>query len=140
MGIDDTNDMLVEKMRYLKSVREAGLSEHVVATVRGFNRDRRELYEIPEVQAFCRRLVDLGFISFLDPIVGLNSALPAEARQAWGAYEVWLCGRGRLTRRLQLNGRTLAKELEEILTASNAKAEATVGPYLGPPRTIEVEA
>ena len=46
--------------------RENRTYSNVVCTVRGFSDDKRNLFEIPEIRAFCRRVVNLGFISYLD--------------------------------------------------------------------------
>ena len=63
-----------------------------VCGVRGFSNNPRELYDIPEVRAFCRRLVTLGFISYLDFSTVFHPDLPSLAKSGWGAAEVWLCG------------------------------------------------
>jgi hypothetical protein len=34
-------------------------------TIGGFNQDRREIWDIPEVQTYCQCLVDIGFIAYL---------------------------------------------------------------------------
>jgi hypothetical protein len=66
LGIDATNDDILDQMRKMKSCRENRTYSNLVCTVRGFSDDKRNLFEIPEVRAFCRRVVNLGFISYLD--------------------------------------------------------------------------
>jgi hypothetical protein len=65
-GIDATNDDILDQMRIMKRGREKGISKYIVCTIRGFGDDHREIYEIPEVGAFCRRIVNLGFVSYLE--------------------------------------------------------------------------
>ena len=66
LGIDATNDDILDQMRKMKACRENGSYGHVVCTVRGFSEDKRDLFEIPEVRAFCRRVVNLGLIAIVD--------------------------------------------------------------------------
>src|SRR5688500_6355492 len=96
LGLDASNDDILAKMRILKLVREENRSDNVVCCIRGFGVDPRELHEIPEVRAFCRRLTSLGFISYLDFTTLFNPDLAEAAAIAWGAAEVWLCGEGRM--------------------------------------------
>ena len=100
---------------------------HVVCTVRGFRDDKRSLFDIPEVRAFCRRVVNLGFISYLDFTTTFDSSVPAIAKDGWGAAEVWLCGEGRLRSQMPLT-RELIDELKRVVCESNEKADAAIGP------------
>ena len=127
LGIDATNDDILVQMRKMKACREDGSYGHVVCTVRGFAEDKRNLFEIPEVRAFCRRVVNLGFISYLDFTTTFDSTVPVIAKDAWGAAEVWLCGEGRLRKQVPLTEELLA-ELQEVVCESNGKADAAIGP------------
>ena len=127
LGIDATNDDILDQMRKMKACREDGSYGHVVCTVRGFSEDKRDLFEIPEVRAFCRRVVNLGFISYLDFTTTFDSSVPDIAKDAWGAAEVWLCGEVRLRKQVPLNEELLA-ELQEVVCESNGKADAAIGP------------
>jgi len=102
LGIDATNDEILDQMRTMKACREDGSYGHVVCTVRGFSEDKRDLFEIPEVRAFCRRVVNLGIISYLDFTTTFDSTVPAISKDALGAAEVWLCGEGRLRKQIPL--------------------------------------
>jgi len=79
------------------------------------------------VRAFCRRVVNLGFISDLDFTTTFGSTVPAIAKDAWGAAEVWLCGEGRLRKQMPLTVELLA-ELQQAVCESNGKADAAIGP------------
>ncbi len=69
-----------------------------VCTIAGYGDDPRELYEIPEVQELCKRLIKIGYISLLDtmPNVDLpnSPAIPVEYGRPWGALEVWAAACG----------------------------------------------
>jgi hypothetical protein len=135
LGIDMTNDEVIAKMRLMKSVRDAGV-KNVVCSVSDFNEDPRELYAIPEVRAFCRRLVNLGFISYLDVETGLlartlDNPEPVEGllRDQWGAFDVWLCGEGRTRPRMEFAREeflALLEEFQQALGESNEKADAAL--------------
>ena len=47
LGIDATNDDILDQMRKMKACREDGSYNNVVCTVRGFADDKRHLFEIP---------------------------------------------------------------------------------------------
>jgi hypothetical protein len=94
--------------------------------VRGFSDDERSLFEIPEVRAFCRRVVNRGFISYLDFTTTFDATVPAIAKDGWCAAEVWLCGEGRLRGQMTLT-RELLDELQFVVCESNEKADAAIG-------------
>ena len=126
LGIDATNDDILDQMRTMKACREDGIYGHIVCTVRGFSEDMRDLFEIPEFRAFCRRVVNLDFISYLDFTTTFDSTVLAIAKDAWSAAEVWLCGEGRLRKQMPLTVELLA-ELQQAVGESNEKADAILG-------------
>jgi hypothetical protein len=127
LGIDATNEDILTQMRKMKSCREDRSYSNVVCSVRGFSDDERSLFEIPEVRAFCRRVVNLGFISYLDFTTTFDTSVPAIAKDGWGAAEVWLCGEGRLRSQMPLT-RELIDELKRVVCKSNEKADSAIGP------------
>jgi len=138
LGISATNEQLIDQMRIMKRAREDGTYKHIVATIRDFGDDPRELFDIPEVRAFSRRVVNLGFISYLEMSTAVGTDLPTEAKLGWGAYEFWLCAENRLRRVgtphkgiLCLKNFTLHRFLKEcstILHEANSRADALLGP------------
>jgi len=84
LGIDATNDEILDQMRTMKACREDGSYGHVVCTVRGFSEDKRDLFEIPVLRAFCLRVVNLGFISYLDFTTTFDSTLSVIAKERLG--------------------------------------------------------
>jgi hypothetical protein len=94
LHLDYTNDQLTDLMHQLREQRLTGAQVTAVCVIAGFDDDPRELGEVPEVRAFCRRLVDAGFISWLDVSTSIpalrNPKLSGIGMMAGlGAYEVW---------------------------------------------------
>lgn len=126
LSLDETNDELHRHLLTMKRAREVGCAS-VVCFVGGYDRDPRELYEVPEVRAFCRRLVGQGFISYLD----FSTTIPPHHENhpgAWGAAEVWLCAEGRMKRETVITLDTI-EEIKAALLESNDRADTIVGPY-----------
>lgn len=130
LGLDATNDDLREQMRQMKRVREARALPNVICVLRGFDTDPRQLWQIPEVRAFCVRLVDQGFISYLDPATHLPQC-PPWARTGFGALEVWLIARGMFTGGPLDVGAEHVERFRGELNLANAVADAAVGPFRG---------
>ena len=130
LGLDATNDELREQMRLMKQVRETRSLPNVICVVRGFDRDPRELWQIPEVRAFCVRLVDQGFISYLDPATHLPFC-PPWARTGFGALEVWLIANGMFTGAALDVSAEDVERFRAVLDRANGVADATVGPFRG---------
>lgn len=127
LGIDASNNDIIDQMRIMKRVRTEGPYEFIICAIRGFDDDSRELYEIPEVRAFCRRIVNLGFISYLEFSTSISPNLPETVKKGWGATEVWLCSEGRLHKPIEVT-KELLEELKQAIIASNTRADAQVGP------------
>jgi hypothetical protein len=94
LELSQTNDELMNVMRQCRHYRQQKGKCNVVCTIRGFDHDPREQCEIAEVRAFCRRLVGIGFISWLDT----NTSIPAMGgigmNAGLGAFEVWAIAEG----------------------------------------------
>jgi hypothetical protein len=133
LGIDATNADLIDQMRIMKRGRENDYT-NVVCAIRGFNNDNRDLYEIVEVRAFCRRLVCQGFISYLDISTTLPGTICDETAGTWGAAEVYLCSEGRMKKETVIDVPEFLDELMKVVLESNEKCDALIGP-MKPPRT-----
>jgi hypothetical protein len=79
---------LLHQMRQLNQVRRENADARVVCTISDFDHDPRELNEIPEVWAFCQRLVDIGFIADLDAFTSVAGGSPLPLPVGLGAFEV----------------------------------------------------
>src|SRR5262245_14135891 len=129
-----TNEELVDVMRKFKQVREQIPDTIITCAIEGFGNDRRELGEIPEVRAFCRRLVCTGFISWLE----LSTSVPALTHPALkgvgmflglGALEVWLISEGLVGKAgtVRLNADQLKHFAETVLPEANEQADRLLG-------------
>jgi len=103
-----------------------------VCAIGGYEDDERELYEIPEVRAYCRRLVDEGFIASLHPTTLFFQDKNPEIKNYLGGVEVWAIGEGLLD-----SGGSfyltpeIFKEWEGLLKKAEKKALALVRPQDG---------
>ena len=89
-----TNDELVRLMRWCRDHRERNPNDHIVCTIGGFDDDPRELGQIPEARALCRRLVGIGFISWLDVCTSIPQLKGIGMEAGLGAFEVWAIAEG----------------------------------------------
>jgi hypothetical protein len=98
LSIHYGREELLDQMRQMHQVRRDNPAARVVCTISDYDNDPRELYEIPEMRAFCQRLVDLGFIADLDAFTSIpgGSALPLPV--GLGAFEVWALSQGLVPR------------------------------------------
>src|SRR5262249_54436820 len=100
-------------------------------TIRGFNDDPRELWEIPEAKTLAQRMVAIGFIAWLEGSVlmpELRRGPDANLRLGMGALEVWALAEGK-TKGVAM---TLSKaDLTDFLKdyhAAVATSQKIVGP------------
>jgi hypothetical protein len=91
---------LINVMRQLRDVRERP-GVVVVCALEDQDGNPGDLGQLPEVRAFCRRLVDIGFISWLEPTTRVSCLIPGPVQQAYpeigtylGAWEVWAIAEG----------------------------------------------
>ena len=131
LGIDATNDDILDQMRIMKRAREHRRYGSVVCTIRGRGDDPRELFDIPVIRAFCRRIYALGFTSYLDFGTVFNPTEAPEPVEAWGHAEVWMTGEGRM-RRVNVGTPEVFAEIMGAYMDANAKADAAVGPMREP--------
>jgi hypothetical protein len=118
-----SNEELREKMRLMKSAREGDRFSNIGCVITGFGNDPRDLWEIAEVRAFCRRLIDQGFVSYLD-MGTIFPGCPEDMKTTMGAAEVVLFSTGRSGADLL----ALLDETKDILEVANDKADAVCGP------------
>jgi hypothetical protein len=92
-ALDQTDEQLVAQIR---AVMERPAD--IILAVGGFDDDPRDLWDIPEVRAHFRRLVDFGLIAILVPSTGLGELCPAHLAgcPGLGGFEVWALGHGLL--------------------------------------------
>lgn len=127
LTIGHTNEELHDLMRGLREMRERGTRARIVAAIGGYDDDARELWEVPEVRAFCRRLFNVGFPSYLDAFGKnwLEGDNPAPF--GLGAFEVWMIGEGRMRSEFTVT-KELFDEFRIALGECNARSDAAIGP------------
>lgn len=129
LDLKSSNEEILEKMATVKTMRESGAVSNVVCTIAGFDDDSRELWEIPEARAFCRRLVGLGFISYLDFETTIpDTGVPEACQGSLGAFEVWLMSESRMTNENVVTIE-LVEEAKQALIEANEKCDRVLGPY-----------
>lgn len=126
---DESDEEIHGYVRTMNDLRRTGRPMHLVCTISGFNDDPRELFDIPEAVALCRRLVELGFISGLNVCTSLPPCPDHERLHGlWGAFEVWLCSEGLMRANpwtIAVEAfRSLFDEFTKLLKQCNAVADA----------------
>jgi hypothetical protein len=90
-------------------------------TVNGYDRDPRELWQIPEVKAFFNRLIDFGFLSVMELMA--QQAMPGTP--GFGAVEVWMVATDKITKYAKYEvGKEELDAVVKIVKESNVKCEA----------------
>src|SRR5215469_10950369 len=92
VGTDAWDSDLTEQMAVMKKHMDADEAVCCRCTIRGFNDDPRELWEIPEAKTLAQRMVAIGFIAWLEGSVlmpELRRGPDANLRLGMGALEVW---------------------------------------------------
>ncbi len=74
-----------------------------------------------------RKLVALGFISYLSFASFFNPTKPELGQVGYGAMEVWLCAENRLSAENETSP-DLFKEAQAVVEKANAVADGKLGP------------
>ena len=111
---DMTKRDLIEAFAYaLPQVLE--MNEPMMVNFHGWNRDERELWNIPEAVALAKMILEIGGISALEvfPNIRWNDKPKEEPRQfhqgGMGAFDIWSMARGLID---SLNGKNLADHMD----------------------------
>ena len=99
LGLDAADADLVEQMRHMEEHREAGF-KRVGCSIRGYETDNRDLWQIPEVVDFCKKLIRIGFIAGLDVSFTFppnQPPLPVPVAP-WGSLDIWLIAKGHMSK------------------------------------------
>lgn len=92
---DMTDDELKESIHQMYPMCQK-MTEGFTLTISGYDNDPRELWEIPEVIKFCKKLIDLGFPALLKMGGGLDEKEPMPGHPGFGVLEIWLIATGRI--------------------------------------------
>jgi hypothetical protein len=117
-----TTTELVDQMHKMKRFREQR-NCIIACTIMGYDKDPRELWEIPEIRMFAGRLfVELGYISWLDvqyePIPGVKG-------RPFFALDIWALSQGKLAPTFTYN----PQEFRHALTTANEVADRIMREY-----------
>jgi hypothetical protein len=93
VGMPDAE--LVGLIREAKRCRDQG-APTVTCSISGYDEDSRELGDIPEVRTLCKRLVDCGYVAFLDAATSIRGLPTFCACMSLGAWEVWRMARNEM--------------------------------------------
>jgi hypothetical protein len=93
LSTDLTDRELVAIMREAKAARDTG-AKTVTCCIPGYDDAPRELKAIPEAKELCRRMVSLGYPSFLDVTTTVVGGKFFNGGVSLGAWEVWRIARG----------------------------------------------
>jgi hypothetical protein len=126
LGIGALNKDIIERMRVMKSGRETRRYGNVVCTFSGVT-DPREMYANRRARALCTKLVQLGFVSYLNYTTTFLPDLPGFVRQGWGMLEIWLCSLNIFDEETPVTIELL-DESKQVLKEANTRARALLGP------------
>jgi hypothetical protein len=95
-------------------------------TFAGFpNFDEKEVFEIPQVRAFCEFLIDLGFVSILEVTTSFSFIPESYDPYTLGAFEIWLLAKGLMKKAMEVDGmRRLFLKFSELLPEINQRCES----------------
>jgi hypothetical protein len=122
----ESNEEIFNYMRLARTKRNAEIA-HIVCHIGGYDDDERELWEIPEVRAFCRRLMTLGFPSWLDPFTTLPEIRDHPFKDSFGSLEIWLVAKGKMSLSTTLDLALVKNFLEEVLPECNLASDRNIG-------------
>jgi hypothetical protein len=113
-----------------------------VCAIMGYDQDPRELCEVPEVRAFCERLVNRGFIACLHPSTLFYKKEQPELGGYLGGLEIWAMSKNMVDVKSKGGDILLTKEKAEefiaILKLSERKALVLIHPSDGQHRTKSI--
>lgn len=126
---DSTDEEIIGMM---VSLRDRRLDDHerkrlskIYLGIHGFDTDPRELWEVAEVRQLCQKLIDFGFISYLDFCGSLDDDFRKDAGPPFGAAEVILCAENRITDPMEWT-KELHRELFDRWVETNERADELV--------------
>lgn len=91
------------------------------ATVSGYDKDSRELWEIPEVARLCQRVIESGVVSLLAPNMG-DDRMPG----LLGAWDVWAIATGKFVDGISELTPAVVSEFVAMLSEANKSADVLI--------------
>ena len=93
VAVDATDVTILTLMRMLNRAHQAGRHKHFVCSVVGIDRDAPDPWTSDRFVALCGRLVDSGFVWFLDASTLHPPGQPEHLQAGFGALEIWMASR-----------------------------------------------
>lgn len=120
---DDEIKDCIQQMMPVCFVKSSGFC----LSISGFDQDERELWQIPEVIVFMKRLVNIGLIAGLEVSTQCPDLVRKEfmlkSLPGFGALEIWMAATGKLNNGdNSISQETMASFFKELNTA-NSKAK-----------------
>ncbi len=94
VSVDATDETIRTLIRMLNRAHQAGRHKHFVCSVVGLDPEVAEPWKLPAFASLCGRLVESGFIWFLDASTHHPPGQPEHLQAGLGALEVWAASRG----------------------------------------------
>jgi len=94
---DMTDDEIKECIHRMHP-RAVKSGQGFLLTISGYDRDPRDLWEIPNDITFFNKLIDIGFLS----VLAINAQAVMPGTPGFGAMEVWMIATGKITRRAKV--------------------------------------
>jgi hypothetical protein len=126
VAVDASDATILTLMRMLDRAHRAGRHKHFICSVVGIDRDAPDPWEQPAFVELCGRLVDSGFVWFLDASTLHPPGQPDHLQAGFGALEVWLASR-RMFGAAPPTAAVMAEGLAAVERAGEAAAAALRG-------------
>jgi hypothetical protein len=100
--------------------------------ITGYDNDKRELWQISEVESFFKMLIHKGFISFLEASSSLDGVTRLDESQVkgfpgFGAFEIWMIANGKMKKGKNNIEHSDVIAFLNVLDKANVIGEAIVG-------------
>ncbi len=93
VAVDATDQTILTLMRMLSRAHQAGRHKHFVCSVVGLDPTVTDPWERPAFVSLCGRLVESGFVWFLDASTLHPPGQPEHLQNGFGALEIWMASR-----------------------------------------------
>jgi hypothetical protein len=94
VAIDATDQTILTLMRMVNRAHQAGRHKHFVCSVVGFDRGAADPWATPAFRSLCGRLVESGFVWFMDASTLHPPGQPEHLQAGLGALEIWMISQG----------------------------------------------
>ncbi len=123
---NETDESLRKRMIEMENIlSKNSFKTGFILTIDGYDRDSRELWEIPEVRTLTKRIVKIGLISLLDVSTTWRRNEDPIYHMTFGALEMWAISKGFLNSKYTLSKEQYKMFYNELLDANIACSKVT---------------